>query len=207
MADQYIKLPDGSYAKFPDTMSDGDIAAALRSSATPAPAAVAPSSDLSRMHMMGAWMASPDSGAAAQRGLSLAADAATKAMPTAGGILGGALGGVPGALLGGAAGEAYRQLLQRLRGKPDEGTATGAAGDIATAGAVQGAAQAVGAVAQPLLEKAGQGLMQTALKPGMKALRTVMTGKDAVPPVVQTLLDEGVNVTPGGLEKLRGLIV
>jgi len=29
MADQYVKLPDGSYAKFPDTMSDADIQAVL----------------------------------------------------------------------------------------------------------------------------------------------------------------------------------
>lgn len=33
MADQYVKLPDGSYAKFPDSMNDEQIASALKASA------------------------------------------------------------------------------------------------------------------------------------------------------------------------------
>lgn len=47
--------------------------------------------------------------------------------------------------------------------------------------------------------------MQSALKPGLKStLAAVKRG--AVPPVVQTLLKEGVNVTPGGIAKLNAII-
>jgi hypothetical protein len=47
--------------------------------------------------------------------------------------------------------------------------------------------------------------MQSALKPGLKA--TLSAAKSGTtPPVVQTLLKEGINVTPGGIEKLNGII-
>jgi hypothetical protein len=48
-------------------------------------------------------------------------------------------------------------------------------------------------------------LMQSAVKPTLATLRDVAKGA-AVPRVVTTLLDEGVNVTAGGLQKLQGLL-
>ncbi len=51
------------------------------------------------------------------------------------------------------------------------------------------------------LAKRSRGLMQSALKPGQAAMKSG-AGERAI----QTLLDEGVNVTPGGLGKLEGRI-
>lgn len=48
-------------------------------------------------------------------------------------------------------------------------------------------------------------MMQSALKPTLGVLRDVAKGAP-VPRVVQTLLDEGVNVTPAGLGKLTTLL-
>jgi hypothetical protein len=78
-----------------------------------------------------------------------------------------------------------------------------AQGNDPTTGAVLGGALSV---APTVASGTGARLMQSALKPGMRTLlRSVKSGQD-VPPVVQTLLDEGVNVTPGGLSKLRQLL-
>lgn len=55
--------------------------------------------------------------------------------------------------------------------------------------------------ASPWFKDMGRMLMQSALKPGKRALET---GKGTG--AVETLLKEGINVTPGGVEKLRGMI-
>jgi hypothetical protein len=51
-------------------------------------------------------------------------------------------------------------------------------------------------------------LMQSALKPsaGGAKMKDFIRGKVDVPPVVKTLLDEGVNVTPAGLRKVNEVI-
>lgn len=54
---------------------------------------------------------------------------------------------------------------------------------------------------KPAFEKAGRDLMQSALKPTLEQLRTGKAAK-----AIDTMLNEGVNVTPGGLSKLRGKI-
>jgi hypothetical protein len=53
----------------------------------------------------------------------------------------------------------------------------------------------------PMLDAAGKFLMSSALKPGLGAFR-----KNMAEPGVKTMLDEGMNVTSGGLEKMRGTI-
>lgn len=54
-------------------------------------------------------------------------------------------------------------------------------------------------LASPALQSTAKGLMQSALKPTVKDLTLGKADR-----AVQTLLDEGINVTRGGVEKLRG---
>jgi hypothetical protein len=58
-----------------------------------------------------------------------------------------------------------------------------------------------GKTAAPAMRSGAERLMQSALKPSAKSLRT---GKAAT--AINTLLDEGVNVSKGGAEKLGGMI-
>lgn len=124
--------------------------------------------------------------------------------PAIGGVVG-ALegGGVPGAALGGAAGEAARQLVNRAEGKPAPQTSLDAAKGIGVQGVVQGAAEGVGKLAGMAATKAAPWLMQSALKPTQTLLKNYGT---TAPKVVQTLLDEGVNVSAGGLRELGDLL-
>lgn len=148
-------------------------------------------------------------------------DTAVDLLPSAGGLAGGIMGGiggtvagmgvggVPGAVggaaLGGGAGEATRQLINRARGVDTPQTSADAAKGIGVQGAIQGGAQAVGAGLGAVASRLAPAMMQSALKPGIQTtLAAVKSGK--VPPVVKTLLDEGINVTPGGIEKLNGII-
>ena len=146
-------------------------------------------------------------------------------LPAAGGVVGGILGGVGGtafglgfggvpgatggAALGGAAGEAGRQLIDRAIGATAPATSAQAAGQIGTQAALQGGSELVGGgigkVAAPVMRATGETLMQTALKPGWKAAASAVR-RGEVPVVVKTLLDEGVNVTPGGVRKLNALL-
>jgi len=59
----------------------------------------------------------------------------------------------------------------------------------------------IGKAAAPSMEAGAKQLMQSALKPPKAALETGKAGR-----AIQTMLDEGVNVTPGGVMKLRGEI-
>lgn len=59
----------------------------------------------------------------------------------------------------------------------------------------------MGKQAAPLMEKLSKELMQSALKPSKSEMLSGKGGK-----AVRTLLDEGANVTEGGVEKLRGKI-
>lgn len=147
-------------------------------------------------------------------------------LPAVGGGVGQLAGGISGATLGAAAGEGYRQLVQHA------GEIPGAIADVArnlvtepratiegalsgaTSGAVgateQGVAQgaipgAIGVGLGKVMGAAAPALMQSAVKPGLKAsMKAVVRGSDI--PVVKTLLDEGVNVSSGGIAKLSDLI-
>lgn len=128
---------------------------------------------------------------------------AVEFLPAAGGVIGGLLGNVPGAALGGAAGESARQLSRRAMGESAPATAGEAAGGVALGGAVQGGAQAVGMGLGAGMAKAAPWLMQSAVKPTLATLKEYGT---TAPKLVKTLLDEGVNVTTGGLARLRNLL-
>jgi len=131
-----------------------------------------------------------------------------QALPAVGGAIGGMLAspGVAtaagGAALGGAGGEALRQLSRRALGVPAPATSGEAAKGIAVEGAIQGGAQATGGLLGKGLAAGGQRIMQSSLKPNPSLLKEYST---TAPKLVKTLLDEGVNVTPGGMEKLQRL--
>lgn len=154
------------------------------------------------------WYSDPSAGA--YRKL---AETVMDHLPTIAGALGGFLGApagppgaVAGAALGGAAGEAYKQLIRRARGQEAPATPTDAALNIAGQGAGQAAAQATGEVLGPAMTAMGGRLMQSAVKPGVKYLVKAARAGDTTPRVVQTMLDEGINVSPGGVAKLRSIL-
>lgn len=148
-------------------------------------------------------------------------DTAVDALPAIGGTLGGivggiggtvagmGVGGVPGAIggaaVGGAGGEGFKQAINAMRGQPLPSSASGQAVDMAKAAAVQGGAQAVGSGLGAVMQPVGEALMQSAVKPGLRmAYKAVRAGQTI--PVVKTLLDEGVNVSAGGIAKLQGIL-
>lgn len=145
-------------------------------------------------------------------------DTAVDWLPTAGAMAGSlaggiggtafgmGVGGVPGAaggaFVGGAAGEGAKQTINALRGKGTS-TPTAVAGDMLKEGATQGAMDLAGGALGTLASKAAPRLMQSALKPTKAVLSEYKT---TAPKLVQTLLDEGVNVTTNGLAKLQTLL-
>lgn len=151
-----VKGPDGIVYRFPDDATDAEISAALE---TP-PARTARGQQKPER----SWT-----------------DVAVDALPTIGGALGGIVGGVggtvagmgvggaPGAVggaaLGGAAGEGFRQVVNFLRGVPSPATATDAALQMGTEGAIQGGSELVGAGLMKGARMAGHGLMDFAIRP------------------------------------------
>lgn len=139
-------------------------------------------------------------------------------LPAAGGAFGGLVGagtGVPtagtasaplaigGAALGGATGEAARQIGMRAIGGYAPTTSAEAAKRIAAEAAIQAGAEGIGVGTGKVLKSVGTGLMQSAVKPNPSLLKEYKT---TAPKLVQTLLDEGINVSPRGLEKLDNLL-
>ncbi len=133
-------------------------------------------------------------------------------LPAAGGAFGGLVGAPAGPVgsvtmagVGGATGEALKQLSNRVIGRPAPTSAGQAAQDIALQGGTQGAAEGAGlAISKPMTLMAER-IMQAAVKPGVKlAAKSISRGEDI--PIVQTLLKEGINVTPGGVAKLNRII-
>ena len=144
-------------------------------------------------------------------------DTAVEWLPTAGGVIGGLAGGmvggppgaVMGAALGGAGGEGYRRSISAARGGPIAPSmgadVKGMTGEAIKQGLMEGGGQVAGLVAKPLLQAAGRHVMQSALKPAQRLAAKAVAKGQAVP-VVETLLKEGVNVTPGGVNKLNRII-
>lgn len=147
------------------------------------------------------------------------ANKAVEYLPAIGGAVGGlagaaggtvagmGVGGIPGAIggagVGAAGGEAARQLINRARGQAAPATPIEAAAEIGKQGAIQAGSQALGSGVGRLVESAGPAIMQTALKPTVAVLKEYNTTPMRI---VKTLLDEGVNVTEGGLAKLQNLL-
>lgn len=145
-------------------------------------------------------------------------DTVVNALPwlagAAGGVVGGVggtvagfgVGGVPGAAagaaVGGAGGEALKQNINTLRGKP-MASPMAAAAQIGRQAAIQGGSELAGQGLAKGVSLAAPILMQSAVKPAPAMLKDART---TAPKLVQTLLDEGINVTEHGLSKLETLL-
>ena len=138
------------------------------------------------------------------------ADVITPNLPAIGGAIGGLIGAEtgPGAIgtaaAGGAIGESAKQLINRMRGTGDVPQTGGeAAAGIAGQAALQGAFQGAGIGLSKLGDTLGPALMQKAVKP---AVEKTVAGAAKATQIAKTLLDEGITVSKGGLEKLNGLL-
>ena len=135
-------------------------------------------------------------------------------LPTAEGTALGAIGtaaggpivGAGAAALGGAAGEGQRQLMNDATGVQTTSDPTQASQRMLDAAKAQGGSELIGSgLVAPGMARAGEALMQSAVKPGIKATsRALIKGTEL--PIVGTLLKEGINVTQGGIDKLTGII-
>ncbi len=80
--------------------------------------------------------------------------------------------------------------------------------DVAGQAALQGGSELAGGLAVKGAMRLGAGLMSSAVKPGVantaRAMMRGVRGEDL--PIVKTLLEEKVNVTAGGLDKLHKII-
>lgn len=190
---RYITGPDGRTHSFPDNATDQQISGALK--------------------------AIPQANAQTMKGAPTWTDWAVDALPMVGGAVGGfvggaggavvgmGVGGAPGAIggaaLGGAAGEAAKQLVNRVRGSAAPTSASGAAANIGIAGASNAAMEGTGQALGAGMKAAAPWLMQKVLRPSYALLEEYKT---TAPKMAKFLLDEGVNVTEGGLSKLQGLL-
>lgn len=138
----------------------------------------------------------------AQPASQVAADAA-KWAPAAGGAIGGALAGPFGAAAGGAVGSLVKQGVRVATGadtQPRAGVSPTAAADVVIDAAIQGTAQKAGDVVGQGMRAGGSWLMEKAVKPTLTLLKQYHTTTQAI---AKTLLDEGISVTPAGLDKLQ----
>lgn len=121
-------------------------------------------------------------------------------------VLGAVVGGVPGAVggaaLGGAAGESIKQLLDTYRGHP-KASSSDAAQAIGEQALIQGGSELAGIGIAKGATSLGSTLMQQAVKPSQRLAAEFRTSQRAIS---DTLLKEGVNVTPKGVEKLKTLL-
>ena len=125
-------------------------------------------------------------------------------LPTAGGTIGGLVGAtagpvgaIGGAALGGATGKAMQNALTGDESAP--------LASPLTEGVMQGGMQAAGAGLVRGAQWAGPALMKSALKPAFDLTKKAIVN-DEMPRVIKTMLDEGVNVTQGGVTKLTKLL-
>jgi hypothetical protein len=132
-------------------------------------------------------------------------DTAVNTLPAVGGAIGGVVAAPLGPVAsvvtagaGGAMGELAKQGINKVRGVGEMSLA-----DLANEGAIQGGAQGVGLGAGAALGWMAPKLMQSALKPTTAMLEEYgQTAKQ----LAQTMLEEGVNVTYGGIAKLQRLL-
>ena len=84
---------------------------------------------------------------------------------------------------------------------PEVSAAGGYAMNLAGQLALAYAGSKIGQLAEPSFEEAGKRVMQSALKPSRSAIDTGKADK-----AIQTMFDEGVNVTKGGADVLRSRV-
>jgi hypothetical protein len=176
-----VEVPGHGEVEFPDGMSDEEMSAAIRKNfmlSTPE----------KPKQTMGGRVA--QTGASVLQGL------------MRGGPLGAAAAGVGQGL--NQSGEVMDRLAYDAGGKVTDLTGSPELGFAANVG-VQAIPTVVGAaagkLAEPLLKMGGKQLMQSALKPSKAEHLTGKAGR-----AVQTMLDEGVNVSQGGVDKMRSAV-
>jgi hypothetical protein len=108
-----------------------------------------------------------------------------------------------GSLLDKAAYKIGGSATDVLAGKvpPEVAGAAGFVANVATQAAPSFLGAMTGSMAEKPVDAVAHRLMQSSLKPGVKAMAS---GKGQA--AIDTLLKEGINVTPGGMTKLRGKI-
>lgn len=183
-----VKMPDGKKVKFPDGMSQEEIAAALETDHQKEIAAEPP---VERHGTTGTWAKSTWE--------HIKEDLPEMAGATVGGIAG-APGGIPGAaggaLLGGAAGRAGKQIYQHITDSPEAPkTSFQAAKDIGLAGVEQAAYEAVGGI---VAKGAGKILAPFAKTMSDRGARAMNVLKEYMPKKYPSLL-------PAHVTEHRGL--
>lgn len=135
---------------------------------------------------------------------STVASVGTEALPMVGGMAGGLAGlpgGLPGAVggaaLGGAGGEAFRQLINRARGRETPSTPLEAATDIAGEGAVQGVSELVGQGLGRGITGIGRAMVENAVRPPI-------TFQNEFPHIIDTVVRERLPVGAGLLDRTKG---
>lgn len=90
---------------------------------------------------------------------------------------------------------------------PEAAAAAGAAANVATGQAIPMAVGGAGGLlAKAPLRGTAEWLMQSALKPTVKALKNEGVTGVSAPRAIDTMLEEGITVSRGGIEKLQGKI-
>lgn len=192
-----VKGPDGRVHQFPDHATDAQISAALK--------AVPQANQPQVPEKTPTWAP------AAGRGTGFSfdrqaenANALLEQGPIIGGAVGGFAAGPPGAAIGGASGALVRDLARANRGDARTPT-TGleAATNVGLNAVAQGSLQKAGELVIGSMQKAAPWLMSKAIKPSAKLLNDYRT---TALKISKTLLDDGINVSQSGLEKLQKLI-
>lgn len=118
-------------------------------------------------------------------------------LPVIGGVAGSVLGGSVGAAIGAGGGEAFRQLDNRLSGKPAPNTPTEAAAQIGLEGAFNAAADLLGLGTTKLVQKGASAVYRGYLKPSLsqknvrKAAQVVTTAIREMLPISETGVARG----------------
>lgn len=182
---QVIDVPGYGPTQFPDGMSDADITAAIQKNMNVPK--VAPQEPSAMQQIGSAVIKGMPAGP-----IGIATSLGQTAMGAGDRLIGN---------LGYKAGGLTTDLATNLGASPAVAAGTGTVANAAVQALPSIVAGKLATSAAPLLDAGAKRLMQSALKPTIADLRT---GRAAN--AIQTMLDQGVNVTPGGVMKLKSKI-
>ncbi len=207
-----IQVPDVGVVEFPAGTSQADMEAAIsqahdakvktRQASLPPRGLLDTALDIADALHAGGAMGIPDR-ASIQRLAQWLPGGEAAVGSTFGAIAGGTPGAVAMGAIGGGSGEAQKQLLNRAIGQPAPSSPMEAADAIRHQMVVQGAATATGEGIMTAAGRVAPWLMTKAAKPAEALLEDFRT---TAPALAKTLLDNGVNVTRNGVEKLGTLL-
>jgi hypothetical protein len=137
-------------------------------------------------------------------------------LPAIGGTVGGIAGGISGipaagigafpaavigAGAGGAGGEAWKQNINRMRGKTAPGTVTDAASKIGTEGAIQAGTEVVGGAVGKAFKEGGKAIYRGYLKPSLAGTELAKASE-----IVETGIREMLPITKAGENRANRII-